>query len=125
MWPFYVYRFDDGDRDAYIGKGVCSRFAVQKKRMPHLTGYIVAYFKKENDALRFERELIKEYKPFLNKTKGGDGCKRSYAIGRQGEYQTEPARPEAAAKVLVKYLGWLPAYGFTKSEIGKTRKLAA
>lgn len=74
---FYVYRFDDDQGCAYIGKGSRSRFKAQQRRFTRLeplaTGKIVDWFLTEQAALSAEKDYIARWSPRLNKTAGGNG----------------------------------------------------
>ena len=76
---FYVYRFVDENGDvAYVGKGCGRRFSVQFSRFD-MTGDIVSWHAKEDDAYKEERRLIAELRPYLNKCSGGNGSRATPA----------------------------------------------
>jgi hypothetical protein len=56
----------------YIGKGCRYRYLASAKKHGGIAG-IIEHFKREKDALKREIELIAEFSPPLNKTKGGEG----------------------------------------------------
>lgn len=66
-WKYYVYQFFLGDKCVYVGKGSGSRFNCQCRRFREYRGQIVAYFMDEQSALTYERALILELMPQLNK----------------------------------------------------------
>ena len=82
-WRFYVYTLGPNEVPWYIGKGSGRRLLGQKARRG-LPGREIARFGRESDAYAFEKALIGELKPFLNRSPGGEGprSKRVYL----GEY---------------------------------------
>lgn len=66
-WKWYVYKFFRGDECVYVGKGSGSRIKAQAKRFAEFSGHVVACFKKEEDALLYEKTQIMELAPQLNK----------------------------------------------------------
>lgn len=71
---FYVYELMHGDQCMYIGKGSDYRLANQKSAFG-LKGHEIAYFRREQDAYKFEREMIAERSPWLNRHPGGNGSR--------------------------------------------------
>jgi hypothetical protein len=69
---FYVYRLIDGEAAAYVGKGSGRRLENQMRAFG-LPGEIVKRFKREDDAFAYERKLIAELTPTLNRCPGGNG----------------------------------------------------
>lgn len=70
---FYVYAIHDGDGlPVYIGKGCGRRLSIQKARFGR-PGYIVRRFKSEQQAFKYEKRLIAELPPELNRCEGGFG----------------------------------------------------
>lgn len=76
-WRFYVYELTDANGVAYVGKGSGRRLAAQK-RTHGLSGCEVARFKRESDALAFERARIAECQPRLNRHPGGNGNRATH-----------------------------------------------
>jgi hypothetical protein len=70
---FYVYQITQNDVCVYIGKGCGFRLQRQIKKYGG-NGSIIKSFKKEKDAYAFERKMIFEVKPSLNKYSGGNGA---------------------------------------------------
>src|ERR1700690_1528318 len=99
-WLFYVYALINDCRIAYIGKGSGYRLTTQKRHFG-LDGYEVARFKREKHAFAFERTMIAEYSPPLNRCAGGNG-------GRYGmERSYKPWTPESLAKSRVNIAEYL------------------
>lgn len=78
-WRFYVYEIFHDDLCLYIGKGSSSRLRAQIKAF-NCQGREIARFKFEKDSYEFEKVLISERRPFLNKNPGGIG---SYATKKR------------------------------------------
>lgn len=72
MPRWYVYRVNVSGVLAYIGKGTKGRFLVSAHRLNGIAG-ILEWFHKERDALKREVQLIREFNPPLNRSKGGEG----------------------------------------------------
>jgi hypothetical protein len=72
--PFYVYRLIDGDVTAYVGKGSGRRLHNQMRTF-RLAGEIIKRFKRERDAYAYERKMIAELVPTLNRHPGGNGAR--------------------------------------------------
>ena len=75
MGYWYVYRVNVNGRVAYIGKGHKRRYIESARRLKGIAG-ILECFKHEGAALRREKQLIREFNPPFNKTKGGEGDSR-------------------------------------------------
>ena len=74
-WRFYVYDVLSADGQLlYVGKGSGRRNLVSGAQRGGI-GMIVAMFKKESDAYKFERDRIAELAPTLNRHPGGNGCR--------------------------------------------------
>jgi hypothetical protein len=69
---WYVYCVRSDGKLLYIGKGSNNRYLHSAKQRGGIAG-ILEYFKREKDAIKREIELIAEFTPPLNKTKGGEG----------------------------------------------------
>jgi hypothetical protein len=68
----YVYRIFDLGGTVYIGKGTGNRLANQKRKFG-LSGEVICYCDTEAKAFAKEIELIRKFKPYLNKHPGGNG----------------------------------------------------
>lgn len=77
MSKWFVYRVHLGGQCIYVGKGCGIRYLVSARRLGGIAG-IVRYFDRESQALSFEKKLIAELSPPMNKTGGGEGrsCRR-------------------------------------------------
>jgi hypothetical protein len=93
MKQFYVYRIYDEGGTLYVGKGVGTRLAFQTKRFKAL-GEIIEVCKGEGHAFKRECYWIEQFKPPLNKTKGGGGRKRSKPRPRVHIYRELQIPPE-------------------------------
>lgn len=71
---FYVYQIIDAGSVVYVGKGSGNRLRNQMYRF-RLPGEIVKRFKREGDAYAYERKLIAELAPSLNRCTGGNGSR--------------------------------------------------
>ncbi len=86
---FYVYRIIDiNDIVVYIGKGSNNRLKVQMRSFKK-RGEEIAFFKKETEAYKFEREMIKFYQPSLNRHPGGNGSVVTKKVFRDCRTKTE------------------------------------
>lgn len=72
---WYVYAVFDAGQLLYIGKGAGNRYLVSAGRVGGVAG-ILEHFSTETKALKRERQLIAQFSPPLNKTKGGEGRSR-------------------------------------------------
>jgi hypothetical protein len=72
MQRWYVYAVYQSGVLLYIGKGTRGRYIISARRCNGIAG-VLEYFRSEKQAVRRERELIAEFKPPMNKTKGGEG----------------------------------------------------
>ncbi len=113
-WPakFYVYElsFHTGDC-AYIGKGSGHRLKYQKRAFL-LEGHEVARFWREADAYKFEKALIAERFPVLNRSPGGNGSwvRKPQERHHRFKWEIEMARIGTrayAARFLIGYMGHL------------------
>lgn len=71
----YVYGLFEGDVVAYIGKGTGRRLKIQERNF-RLKGRVLKECKTETEAFAFERTMIAECKPLLNRCAGGNGGRR-------------------------------------------------
>lgn len=71
---FYVYALLQDGVAQYIGKGSGRRILVQERKF-NLAGVILRWFSSESASYKFERAAIKEHRPPLNKSPGGDGSR--------------------------------------------------
>lgn len=71
---FYVYALFNGVVCEYVGKGSGRRLDVQKRKFG-LEGRIIKRIQNEKEAYSYERKMIAELKPTLNKHPGGNGSK--------------------------------------------------
>lgn len=69
---WYVYRVNLNGVLAYIGKGSKDRFLTSARRLGGIAG-ILESFPKESQALKREIELIAQFNPLFNRSKGGEG----------------------------------------------------
>lgn len=68
----YVYRIYDGHETVYVGKGSGRRLSNQKRRFA-CDGEIIRGGLTDDEAFRFEREMIAALKPTGNVAPGGNG----------------------------------------------------
>ncbi len=71
-WIAYVYALTKDDQILYIGKGTGNRLQDQRRNFG-LAGHELAWFKTEKDAYKFERQLVRDIDPWLNRCAGGAG----------------------------------------------------
>lgn len=125
---FYVYRiYNDAGDLLYIGKGSGNRLRRQTTKFC-AKGEILEYHKSEKAAYRRERELIAEFKPFLNRHSGGNGSRAvPKRRGRRAAWEIEMdaigSRVYAARALLRKGTEQLLQY-IDASKIEQLRRVA-
>lgn len=126
-YKFYVYKIDDENDCLYIGKGTNRRHIVSSRRFNN-EAVIIAYFRKESYAYDFEREMIAEHKPIMNKCLGGNGpYTKKRRARRREKWEMEIERLGSrryVAKLLLKYEYFLPFHGISASKIEEIRGVA-
>lgn len=121
-WKFFVYELtDQSGQLQYIGKGSSTRLKTQMRKSG-LNGQEVARFKKEDDAYAFEVQRIAEFKPALNKCKGGNGNKATVKIERKDKFSLlcEKIGTRAVAARL-----WLAFANKTNADMSKVDSIRA
>lgn len=110
---FYVYRlFDDPLITLYVGKGSGNRLRHQK-HMRQCGGEVLRWFDLESEAYAYEKKMIAEMVPDLNKHPGGNGAKAARQYRPKWLVEIEKIGTGAyAARVLLRYF-----YLFDQSKI--------
>ena len=118
-YKWYVYQVRLAGRLLYIGKGNGYRYLTSAKIRGGIAG-IVGYFKREKDALKHEIDSIAEFKPPLNKTKGGEGYTRKrvpYEISEDVWLKHMSASSYKKADISPTYLNTLIAACYARAEL--------
>lgn len=105
----------------YVGKGCGRRHRVSAARLGGIPE-IVQRFKSESDALRYEKRLIAEYKPQMNKTIGGEGRSKKRASRDTSGYWLRKWADEAYERAKSgKLLDLLFAAAYRKCELNQAK----
>lgn len=103
---FYVYAIEyETGVVAYIGKGSGSRLRTQERRFG-LKGRKLKTFKSEKAAYAYERRMIGELKPEMNRNPGGNGSRAQIVRRRREAWEIDMERVGTrryAARALLRF----------------------